>query len=526
MKNIKIPTIALLACGLLMTTACTDNFDQTNTNPNKITVAGGKLSASSMFEPLLYGGANALTYYSYYWNNELAQYFALTGNSLGRVYKYDIGDANWTSVWNTYARYATNSVEMHRLATIQNNKALEAVALTMKVLYTNGLTDVFGDIPYGEAFKATEGIKTPIFDSQEDVYKQMFADLEAANKIYAGKPTVNEAEKALDGMYKLDMEKWRKFNNSLYLRLLCRVSGRPQTTVDGSTTVTEKIKQIVTEPESYPIIASNDDNATVVFSGVAPYYSEFDPGEYTQSDLEVYRTTPNLIGLMVLKQPSNEKVDMNVDPRLPIIAKMAKGRAYWKGTGMNQNKGDFGGGDYLNYTSFVRYTADEWLMDYAEVEFILAEAAMKGWISGGEETAKTHYLNAVKASLKKWSAFGAATNPDNTITDEAIEDFLVSPLASWDDAANKLKLIGQQRYLAAFMIGMEGWSEYRRTGYPELKIDESWMNDGVLPTRFAYPNTTIATNHDNAEAALKRMGGANDMKTPVWWSKSAIESGK
>src|SRR3712207_2096927 len=115
MKNIKIPTIALLACGLLMTTACTDNFDQTNTNPNKITVAGGKLSASSMFEPLLYGGANALTYYSYYWNNELAQYFALTGNSLGRVYKYDIGDANWTSVWNTYARYATNSVEMHRL---------------------------------------------------------------------------------------------------------------------------------------------------------------------------------------------------------------------------------------------------------------------------------------------------------------------------------------------------------------------------------------------------------------------------
>src|SRR3712207_9358547 len=80
-------------------------------------------------------------------------------------------------------------------------------------------SDVCGDIPYGEAFKATEGIKTPIFDSQEDVYKQMFADLEAANKIYAGKPTVNEAEKALDGMYKLDMEKWRKFNNSLYLRL-------------------------------------------------------------------------------------------------------------------------------------------------------------------------------------------------------------------------------------------------------------------------------------------------------------------
>ena len=515
----------MLACGLMMATGCTDNFDQTNTNPNKITVESGKMAASSMFEPLLYGGANFLTYYSYNWNNELAQYVALTGNTMGRVYKYDIGDSNWASVWRTYAKYASNAQEMYRLATKQGNKPLEAVALTLKVMYMDGLTDIFGDIPYAEAFKAAEGVKTPVFDSQEDVYKEMFADLEAANKIYATNPEVSKSIKTLDGMYGFDMMKWRKFNNSLYLRLLCRISGRPSTIASDGKNVIQKINEIVTDAANYPIIASSEENATVKFSAIAPYYSEFDPQEYTKDGINCYRATKNLIMLMVQKKVDDEKVDLNIDPRLQIFMQQAK-VGYWSYCGVNIGKSDFGGGANLNVTTFLRNNADEWFMDYSEVEFILAEAAMRGWINGGEEVAKNHYLNGVKASLKKWSDYGIVTEPQNLITDEAVEEFLQTPLASWDNATDKLELIGNQRYLAAFMVGMEGWIEYRRTGYPVLTVDESFMNDGILPTRFAYPNTTIATNRVNAETALKRMGGENDMKTPLWWSKKAIESGK
>lgn len=526
MKTIKYSTMALLASGLLLTAGCTGNFDATNTNPNKITVESGKMSASAMFEPLLYGGCNFLTYYSYSWNNELAQYVALTGNSMGRVYKYDIGDNNWSSVWKTYAKYASNAQEMRRLAVKQGNKALEAVALTLKVMYMDGLTDIYGDIPYAEAFRASEGVKTPVFDSQEEVYKQMFADLEAANKLYAANPEVSATLKPLDGMYGFDLTKWRKFNNSLYLRLLCRVSGRPQTIVDGRKTVVQKIKEVATDLANYPIISSPDENATVKYSAVSPYYSELDPQEYTKNDLTCYRATQNLIALMVEKKVGDEKVDLNIDPRLPIFMQQQAKYNYWTYCGVNVSKSDFGGGANLNYVTFLRNNADEWFLDYSEVEFILAEAAMKGWIDGGEDVARTHYLNAVKASLKKWSDYGIVTEPRNLITDEAVDEYLQTPLASWDDAADKLKLIANQRYLAAFMVGMEGWTEYRRTGYPELTVDESFMNDGVLPTRFAYPNTTIATNRVNAEAALKRMGGDNDMKTPLWWSKKAIESGK
>ena len=74
---------------------------------------------------------------------------------------------------------------------------------------------------------------------------------------------------------------------------------------------------------------------------------------------------------------------------------------------------------------------------------------------------------------------------------------------------------------------MEAYHEYRRTGYPVLTIGEgTTYNDNVFPTRLGYPNITILTNGANAEAALQEMGGENDMKTPVWWSKEAITGGK
>ena len=109
---------------------------------------------------------------------------------------------------------------------------------------------------------AEEGIKQPVFDSQENVYQQMCAELEEANRIYASKPYVEEKNRKLDGMYNFDMTKWQKFNNSLYLRLLCRISGRKETIVDGTHNVAQKITEIVHSQETYPIFEGNEDNAT------------------------------------------------------------------------------------------------------------------------------------------------------------------------------------------------------------------------------------------------------------------------
>jgi hypothetical protein len=162
-------------------------------------------------------------------------------------------------------------------------------------------------------------------------------------------------------------------------------------------------------------------------------------------------------------------------------------------------------------------------MDYAEVQFILAEAALKGWVDGGDAKAKEYYTAAVTASLQKWAEFGTLSETPVTIAEADINTFLDSKLASWDLAASKEERIAHQKYLALFWTGMEANHEYRRTGYPVLTIGAGTsFNDFILPTRFAYPNTTMATNSANAQEALTRMGGENNMKTPVWWSKKAI----
>ncbi|WP_321334446.1 SusD/RagB family nutrient-binding outer membrane lipoprotein [uncultured Bacteroides sp.] len=521
----KIKNMIIGGCMVAALSACTSNFEEINTNPNKTTV--GEIKAIGMFEPLLYDGANTWQNYTWYWSNELIQFTAFTGGTTRQEHRYFISDGNWQSVWNFYAKYANNSLHMSDLAIEQEDPSLEAIALTFKVLFMSNLTDMFGDIPYEEAFSARKvgGTTKPKFDTQQSVYEQMFADLEAANKIYAMNPTFSKP--ALDGMYGGDMAKWRKFNNSLYLRLLCRVSGRSEMNAGA------KMTEIMNNSSLYPVFTSNSDNATVAFSGSDPYRNEFadtNEGNFTSSGRKL---TQQLIKMTVV---TDNGAQVYQDPRLAIWGKKNPSTAsnpnnIWIGTvaGCTEEERNTvdRGTSWLNTPVFCRADAPGCFMDYAELQFIYAEAALKGYISGGESQAKTYYEAAVTASLQKWAPFGSYSETPVTISADDITAFLQSALASWDASTNKEELIADQKFLALFWIGMEAYHEYRRTGYPQLTIGGGTVyNDYVLPTRFAYPTTTMATNGANAQIAIDRMGGENNMKTPVWWSKQAILQGK
>ena len=125
---------------------------------------------------------------------------------------------------------------MYELAQESSDPSLEAIALTFKVLFMSNMTDMFGSIPYEEAFTGRKlgGTLTPKFNTQREVYEFLFEELEKANDIYATNPTF--LIPSMDGMYGGNMEAWRKFNNSLYLRLLCRVSGRTEMNVGARMT--------------------------------------------------------------------------------------------------------------------------------------------------------------------------------------------------------------------------------------------------------------------------------------------------
>jgi len=511
---------------LFIAFSCTENFEEINTNPNTTLV--GMIKASGMFEPILYNTGLYWQEYTWFWNDELIQFTAFTGGTTRQEHRYFISDGNWQTVWNMYARYANNIMHMYDLAVDQNDKALEAIAMTMKVLYMSNLSDIFGDIPYTEAFTARKpyGTIKPAFESQQEVYTLMLAELDSANKIYATDPIFEKP--ALDGMYGGDMVKWQKFNNSLYLRLLCRVSGRSEMAAG------DKIEEIISNPEVYPVFTSNDDNATINYTGSDPYRSYFaitTEGEFTSSGRKL---TEQLIKMTVLTDGSGNQI--YEDPRLAIIGKKNTSTEtnpdnIWIGTVSGcpesiQSTVDRGT-SWLNSAVFCRADGPAFLMDYAEIQFILAEASLKGLISGGETQAQTYYTNAVTASMEKWSPFGVYSLVPVSISSQDITEYLESELASWDAATNKEELIANQKYLALFWVGMEAYHEYRRTGYPELTIGEGTIyNNYILPTRFAYPTTTMATNSENAQAALERMGGENNMKLPVWWSKQAIEEGK
>lgn len=507
--------LMLLPVSALLTAGCTHDFEKTNTDPNKMNV--GELQPYGMFENLFYSTAKNSTYYSYYWNDELVQFTACTPMTAQERHRYKISDNQFASIWNNYATKAGNAVHMYKLAEKYDDNACKAVATTLKVYLMSNLTDIFGDIPYREAFRGDEGIDRPVFDSQKEVYEQMFAELEAANALYAGKP---EFEKpTMDLMYNGDMALWRKFNNSLYLRLLCRVSGRAEMNVGA------KMQEMLDNPDKYPLISSNAESATVHNTGVDPYYNYFRPIDIDKSKFtsNSYKITEQFLKMTLISDGSSTEQD----PRLTTWASKLAGADDWKGTVSGCSPEDAGtyseGASHLNYEVLVRDDAPAFLMDYSEVLFIFAEAAQKGLISGGESVARRYYEAAVTASCRKWAEYEQFSKVKTPIDDAHISALLSGRLAGWDNYTDKAQLIAEQKFLSLFWVGMEAYHEIRRTGWPRLTIGEgTFYNNNQFPQRMAYSTTTTGTNPDNVRAALDRMGGENNMRTPVWWSVMAI----
>ena len=292
--------------------------------------------------------------------------------------------------------------------------------------------------------------------------------------------------------------------------------------------VPSRMRTLLADAEKYPMFTSNADNARVDYTGIEPYVGYYDGMNANDFTRSMYKITRQVIDLTVVTQ---NDVQLYEDPRLRIMAEKAGSR--WKGTNGGctnaQQSEANSGAAYLNYAVLGRNTNPSFFMCYDELLFILSEAALKGWIDGGENAARDYYEQAVTASCEKWNEFAPLVEPAEgeepaDISADDVQEFLDSELASWDGHDNKQQLIGEQKYLALFWMGMEAYHEYRRTGYPELTIGEGTINDHILPTRFAYPVTSVATNAENVQIALDRMGGANDMKTPVWWSRKAIEN--
>ena len=412
------------------------------------------------------------------------------------------------------------------------------------------MTDFYGDIYYSEALKGREGILYPKYDKQADIYTGLLAELEEANTLI--KQGTETLSPTYDLMYAGDKEKWQKFANSLKLRLLMRASKK---LADAGAQMTA----IVNDPSGHPIFTSTDDNAAIPFIGTTSDnswkggklnwdYTEFDrrrPGKTLADKLNVlndprlsiwlapvekpWTSNPALNGVTVTTTDANGFTDESTWEYLDRTNPDIQGQSanildsnklyvgfiagmygdFLNGNGHYDiaNGGIFGNFKVSRFSQLFRQNVHPLLkatiMNSDEVQFILAEAAVKGLITGD---ADTYYREGITLSMQRWS-----------IDDGKIATYLAQPSIDLPGVTQgDLVQIADQKWLALFTVASETYLDIRRTGLPNI------FNNGLLttypfPLRYIYPGAELGQNVDAYNAGVATLAPAIDNQFSKMW---------
>ncbi len=500
-----------ISCIVLMTalvlSSCTRDFQEINTDPNNTPDAlPQQLLAPALVSTMTY---NMLRNRNF--NNELMQVTVDMSDAEGKVFRYDYR-SNWSDyLYNGLYSELTNFKDMYAIAgkAPNNNTSYQGISLINQAWIYSILTDTYGDIPFSESNKAREGIIEPKFDKQQDVYLGIFQFLEEANQLLS--ENVGIAANS-DPVYGGSVSRWRKFGNSLYLRLLLRVSGKAEV----AQVVADKIRQIVENPSEYPIMTNNSESAILRWSGLAPYTSPL--LTVREQDFRGVGIASFFIDNLVIWE--DPRIDLAYGTGTPTVTNrwaIAPSNGAFAGVPSGYSPGSNPTRKSYFYSSTHNSNTGPTLqteplagmiMNYAELQFILAEAALKGFITGD---AKTYYENGVLNSIRLWLPNWNV--PVTTWLDNA--DMAWDAAISMDEKMERLHL---QKYYALFLTDMQQWFEYRRTGHPVLPQGAGLRNNGIMPARMTYPVYVQSTNPTNYQIAVANQG-PDLISTQVWWQK-------
>lgn len=485
MKKNKYLYIVLAALVTFSSTivSCKKDFKDINTDPNTSDVA----LPQALLAPAITAMVSANMSRSQRVNNELMQVTVNMGDTEGKIFRYDIRTGEADYLWNSWYVQLTNFKSIYKGGEDNLNSSYKAVSLICQAWTYSLLTDTYGDVPFSESNRGKEGIITPKFDRQKDIYDGIFQMLEDANNLLKeGKNATNGIVASSDPIFAGSREKWRKFGNSLFLRLLLRVSGK------SDLPAIEKIKSIVeTKASEYPLMTSNDDSAILRWTGTVPYTSPFAtwrPGDWYG---------PKLASFFV------DNLNEWSDPRIQKWATLYQGE--YAGVPSGYSPGDEPEGKSTFPTSLQAEPLLGNVMNYGELQLILAEAAVKGWIT---KPAKPFYEQGAAAGILLWGY----TVPENYFTFEKVK---------WDDTYTldqKMELIHLQKYYAMFFTDLQQWFENKRTNYPTLPKGSGLPVGGSIPARLNYPVYVQSANSKNYNDAVAAQG-ADVISTQIWWQK-------
>jgi hypothetical protein len=359
----------------------------------------------------------------------------------------------------------------------------QAVGLIWKSWVFHIITDYWGDVPYSEALSGETNV-TPAYDPQAEVYGGMLADLTTAvGLLNPNAQTFGEG----DLIYGSDMEAWRKFANSLRMRLAMRMSE-----ADGTTARSQF--QAAYAAGGF---TGNADNAFLDFPG-APYENPLYENYLERDDHAISMTMVDTL------QSLN-------DPRLFLYAEPAVTDGQYRGHANGRQSLPAGQslGDISRIGNFWRANGANTpatIMTYSEVLFLQAEAVARGWISGD---ASALYMAAIEANMNQYDPYGVGPS------DAEIAAYLAQPRVAYA-GINSIHL---QKWISLYMTGPEAWSDVRRTNVPQLIMGPDLLIS-MIPVRMSYPDTEQSLNKANLDAAISRQGGGLELTTKVWWDKN------
>lgn len=475
--KIKYLTALLSGALVLSAVSCKKDLVKINQNPN----------ASQNAQPNYLLTAATKTTADTYWgvNNTMessllfVQYWAKIQYTDPDRYIYS--NSAFQELWTVgYSKSIVNLNQVIKLADAQGNSNYKGVALVLRSWVFSLLTDAYGDIPYKQATSIDQYL-TPAYDTQKDVYYALLDDLKTAQA------ALDPAGKAIAGdiIYGNNIALWKKFTNSLRLRIALRIADR-----DAA-----KAKQVLADirSEGGSYISANAEIAQLVYldsPNQNPVSNLFD----TRDDYRISKTTV-------------DKLFALNDPRLPVYASKTKDATPQTYVGVPNGLlvGDASGLGFTKTskpgTYFLAPHAPAVIISYAEVLFDRAEAAARGFTA---ENAADLYKQAVTASLNQYGIQGA------------VADAYVAQPALQYDAANFKKSIGEQKWIALFGQGLEAFAEWRRLDYPQLQPAVAGTLNGKIPARFIYPGTEQSLNGASYKAAVADQG-PDVLTTKLWF---------
>jgi hypothetical protein len=386
----------------------------------------------------------------------------------------------------------------------------------MRSLLFGYVTDVWGDVPYSEALKgdAEEAVILPAYDAQKDIYAGLFVDLNEAVTAMAGAPAAAATLASADPIYSGNRLKWQRFGNSLRARHAMRLAN-----VDPTTARTQ-LNAAISAPGG--LLQSNADNAQMNWPGDGVYDNPWAVNNRTRDD---HRLSDRLM---------NEMVPVG-DPRVAVYAQPTLCFLNPAGTGCPANPPQFAGmpnaltaaqaGNFSLTSSRpgrVFYSTNRFcsgctgltgaafpsfILTYAEVSFILAEAAQRGWISGN---AASLYEQGIRASMAQWGVTSTA----------AIDAFLAQSAIAYQGGTAGLRQIALQKWISHYTQGVEAWSEWRRTCVPATVKPGPAAIINSVPRRYQYSTREHSVNGTNVEAAVARQGSADNFTTRIYWDSN------